>query len=349
MPKKSTEITPSNNRIQMADIARLAGVSLSTVSRALNDSPLINAETRERVKQLASAMNYSINLSARNLRLQSNKTIAVVIPFDASARQTISDPFFLSIVGSLADALTAAGYDMLLSRVDADHLYRAADFFDSGKALGLIIIGQWRHHDQLNQMAARQIPFVVWGAELPQQLYCSVGGNNVLGGKLAAQHLLQQGRKRLLFMGDPSLPEVSMRMQGFNQAHADAKLKPSKEQIVSVPFDGSTAYSEIVRLCQNAAQFDGIVACSDVLALQATQALHDSGIKVPSDVGVVGYDDTSMAQWVNPPLSSIHQPVSEAGVALVQALIRHLGSRPPGPITLPVHLVVRASSVVARR
>jgi DNA-binding LacI/PurR family transcriptional regulator len=341
----ATELPSS--RLQMADIARLAGVSVSTVSRALSASPLINEETRSRIKQLAEDLNYSINLGARNLRLQRNNTIAVVVPFDSGAHQQISDPFFLSIVGSLADALTAQGYDMLLSRVDADHLYRAADAVDAGKAVGLIVIGQWRHHDQLNTLAARRIPMVVWGAELPQQAYCTVGGNNQLGGRLATQHLLKQGRKRLVFLGDPSLPEVFMRKQGYDLAHAEARIRSLKQLEIAVPFDAPAGYSAMTRLCQNGVVFDGVVACSDVLALQAIRAVEESGRSVPIDVSVVGYDDTAVAMYGNPPLSSVHQPVAEAGVALVQALLQQFGSKHPGPITLPVHLVVRKSSTLA--
>lgn len=331
-------------RLQMADIARLAGVSVATVSRALNGSPLISKETRDRIDELARSLNYSINVSAKNLRLRQNRTIAVVIPYDRVSRQHISDPFFLSMVGSLADALTERGFDMLLSRVDADSLDSAARLVNSGVAIGVILIGQWRHHDQLNLLAMRRVPIVVWGTQLPQQLYSSVGGDNVAGGHMAAAHLLAQGRRRIVFVGDPQLPEVAHRQRGYLDALAACGLAPDPALMLPVPFDAEAARAAIDGLCERGVAFDAVFACSDVLASAVTRAMNRRGLRVPDDVAVVGYDDIEWASHANPPLTTVRQPIVDAGVALVDALLRVIAGEAVAPRTLAVDLVVRASS-----
>lgn len=334
-----------HRRLQMADIARLAGVSMSTVSRALNGSPLVNEQTRQRVAELARSLNYTINESAKNLRLQRNQTIAVVVPYDAQSRQHISDPFFLTMVGALADALTDRGYDMLLSRVDAEALDSVAALYDAGRAIGIVLIGQWRHHDQLNALAARGVPLVVWGAQLPQQLYCSVGGDNRLGGRLATRHLLDQGRRRILFLGDAQLPEVSLRLAGYQDALQTAGLDADPALQRKVPFEEHDAEQAIDRQVMGAGtDYDAIFACSDLIAILAMRALRRAGRQVPDEVAVVGYDDVSLAAYADPPLSTVHQPVAQAGVELVDALLRLLAGQPQTPRVLPVHLVERGSS-----
>ncbi len=334
-------------RLQMADIARLAGVSVSTVSRALNGSPLVNAETRERVAQLARSLNYSINLGAQNLRLRKNQTIAVVVPYDTKARQHISDPFFLGIVGSIADALTDRGYDMLLARVDAERLDSAATLYDSGRAIGIVIIGQWRHHDQLNELAARKLPLVVWGGQMPQQLYCSVGGDNIGGGLQATRHLLQRGRKRIVFLGDAALPEVWLRRQGYHQALREAGIEPDPKLELATPFEIITAREMLDAFLAAKPKVDGVVACSDLLALQAVQALRAARREVPRQVAVVGYDDMPVATYSDPPLTTVHQPVNHAGAEIVDALLALLRGERIAPRVLPVHLVVRESAPAA--
>jgi DNA-binding LacI/PurR family transcriptional regulator len=331
-------------RLQMADIARLAGVSVSTVSRALSGSGLVNEETRQRVAELARSMNYTVNLGAQALRLRKNQTIAVVVPFDASTRQHISDPFFLAIVGALADALTERGYDMLLSRVDLEQLDTAARLVDGGKAIGLIVIGQWRQHEHLNALADRGVPLVVWGAHMPHQRYCSVGGDNLAGGLMATRHLLAGGRRHIAFLGDASLPEVMLRHEGHLQALAEAGIARDALLDLPVPFEVGAARTTLDALFASGRPVDGVLACSDLLALQALQAAQAAGREVPRDVAVVGYDDMPLAACSSPALTSVHQPLDQAGTNIVDALLGLLAGETVAPRTLPVHLVVRDSA-----
>ncbi|MDP9107685.1 MAG: LacI family DNA-binding transcriptional regulator [Pseudomonadota bacterium] len=328
----------------MADVARLAGVSTATVSRALNDSPLINAETRSRITALARSLNYSINAGAQNLRLGQNRTVALVVPLDSSTRQHLSDPFFLAMVGSVADALTELGFDMLLSRVDAEQLDSAAALYDAGRAIGIILIGQWRHHDQLNALAVRRVPIVVWGAQLPQQLYSTVGGDNFRGGQLATAHLLSLGRRDIAFFGDTDLPEVAQRHAGYLQALHDAGFEARAALCPRVPFVPELAAQAVQNLQRKRVHFDAVFACSDLLAMAAISALRASGKRVPEDVAVVGYDDVHLAEHFFPALSTIRQPIDDAGKALVSTLLALIDGERPAPVQLQTTLVIRDSS-----
>ncbi len=334
----------SHKRLQMADIARLAGVSVATVSRALSGSPLISVDTRERVEELARSVGYAINVSAQNLRLKQNRTIAVVVPYDPQTRQHLSDPFFLGLIGSIADALTDQGHEMLLSRVNADRLDLAAQSYDSGRAAGLIMIGQWHHHDQLNEMAVRGVPFVVWGAQLPGQLYSTVGSDNQQGGQLAVAHLLAQGARRIVFLGDPELPEVGQRQAGYLDAHAAAGVPVDTALCRSVPFERQAIEAAVEHLCEQGVDFDGLFAASDLMAMTAISTLRRLGRLVPDDVLVAGYDDVTLAAHFHPALTTIHQSIEAAGEQLVGALQEQLEGGRPQPRRLATTLVVRDSS-----
>lgn len=344
LPTEPAAAPARPGRVQMVDIARLAGVSVSTVSRAMAGSTLINPETRQRITELARSHNYSVNAGAQNLRLKQNRTVSVVVPYDPQTRQHLSDPFFLSLIGGIADALTEQGHEMLLSRVDANQLDQAASAYHTGRAMGVVLIGQWHQHDQLNAMASQGVPFVVWGAQLPDQLYASVGSDNVEGGRLATEHLLQQGARRIAFLGDPDLPEFGQRHQGYLQAHEAAGLMADPSLTLPVPMLPDAPARAMEDLHRRGPPIDAMFAASDLMAMTAVGALRRLGRHVPEDLLVVSYDDIALAAHAHPPLTTVPQPVEAAGQMLVASLKALLAGEPPVRRTLPTELIVRDSS-----
>ncbi|MGF6276062.1 DNA-binding LacI/PurR family transcriptional regulator [Massilia sp. UYP11] len=334
----------AQGRLQMADIARLAGVSTATVSRALNHSPLVNEETRGRILELASSLNYSINIGAQNLRLKQNRTISVQIPVDRDTHQNLTDPFLLTMLGSLADALTERGFDMLFSRVGTDEIGKAAAPYDSGRVVGIIMVGQWGRHRELNELAARKVPLAVWGAQLPQQLYCCIGSDNVGGGRLATAHLLAQGRRRIAFFGDLALPEPAQRYRGYCAALESHGIPVDPRLQVSGSFLPGGGKEAVDALVARGVDYDAVFACSDLLAMTAIDSLRAHGRRVPDDVAVVGYDDIDQSAYFHPRLTTIRQPIGAAGRALVEALLAQIDGRPAASMELPTELVVRASA-----
>jgi DNA-binding LacI/PurR family transcriptional regulator len=333
-------------RNKMAEVARRAGVSLSTVSRALAGSPLISEDTRNRVHSVAARLDYRVDAAGSSLRTGLTRTAGVVIPLTHAATQHLSDPFFLEILGAIADELAARSYNMLLAKVTHDPTDWITSSIRSRRADGVIVIGQSLHHPALNALADAEVPLVVWGAQLPGQRYASVGSDNEQGGYSATQHLLEQGCRHIAFLGDPAVPEVAARLEGHARALHEARRRREARLELRVRFgsDRDSAHRAVSSLLDAGVALDGVVACSDVFAMSAMQALAERGIRVPADCAVVGYDDIPLASLTTPPLTTVRQNCRDGAKALVDNLMRAIDREQPASTVLPTEIVVRASS-----
>ena len=216
----------------IAELARLAGVSAGTVSRALANKTLINLETRERIQAIAREYGFRPNQMARRLRVKETNVIGVVVPLGHEQRQHLSDPFFMAILGHLADALTESGYDIMLSRVIPNADDWLERIVESGMLDGVLIIGQSNQFEALERVAKHYSPMVVWGSRAPGQIHCTVGVDNRMGGQLAGECLIQAGRRNLAFVGETDGPELRDR---FLAQHGDSHLAPSMRAVCSTP------------------------------------------------------------------------------------------------------------------
>ncbi len=329
-------------KVQMTDIARLAGVSTSTVSRALRDSPLIPNETKSRIQELAKSVHYSVNVGAANLRSKTVNAVALVHLGDSLQR--ISDPFLLGMVGHVADEMEAAGINLVLTRYDDQKQEQLATMVGGGQVSGLIFVGQSGCHQYLNELARRQIPLVVWGAAMPDADYRQVGTDNWKGGYIATKHLIEAGCRKIAFLGNTNYPEVRLRYEGYHEALKEAGLK--KDPLLFHPFLFGEANigGAVEKWTIQGGDLDGVFAGSDVAAINVISALIRHGKKVPQDVKVVGYDDIPMASYFHPSLTTVRQSTQDAAKNLMNLLNEALAGKPRRSVMLETKLVIRQST-----
>lgn len=324
----------------MADLAKLAGVSAITVSRALADSPLVNPDTRARIKALAAERGYAFNINARNLRLRSSRTVAVIVEMRPSHDRRMSDPYPLDLLGGITQELTSADYGVVLASLQGRELpiVRAAD--------AVILLGQGAHEDAVETIGGWQLPMVVWGdiggyGSDVHNTHVTVGSDNRRGGGLVAERFLALGRQRMAFLGDTAHAEVAARLAGFCEPLAARGLEP----VLAMPTSFTVAEGARAThaLLEQAPQIDALFAASDLLAIGAVRALIERGRRVPDDVSVIGYDDTPLGATYVPALSSVHQNLHEGGVLLARKALALIAGEAVGSEILPTNLVLRAT------
>lgn len=340
----TNELRP-HERPTSFDIAYRAGVSQSTVSRALRGDPNVNEETRRRIENIARELKYKVDKNASNLRRQRTNTIAVLFFEDPSPDASLINPFFQSMLGSITRACAKRSYDLLISFQMFAQDWNA-DYEDSGKADGLILLGYGdylTYREHLDALVAQGTRFVRWGAVQEGQPGLSIGTDNYSGGRIATEHLVGLGRRRIAFLGHASnhYPEFHERYRGYAEALGDAGLALGP-QIDAISSESAGALAA-AQLLASGEEFDAIFAASDMIAAGAIQALSEAGLEVPRDIAIVGYDDIPAASFVNPPLTTVAQDTGLAGEMLVECILNQVAGEPAASQVLPARLIVRRS------
>ena len=339
MPRK-----PPTTITSLQDLADLAGVSRATASRALNDNPMISAKTRKKLKALAEKHGYSINRQARDFRLRRTSVISVVFMLDIKSEQHMSDPFFLDMLGGIADSLAEHDYDLLLAHAPIENILELKGSRVIRQSDGVIFIGQEQQHQRLNELSEEESHIVVWGYPLPDKNYVVVGTDNVGGGYKATRHLLEVGRRKIAFFGNTDNPENAARYEGYKKALLEYDLEPDPGLKVDVPFEMHHAREAVIDFADSEAELDAVFCISDVLALATISTLQELGVRVPEDVAVVGYDDIGLAAYSNPPLTTIRQYIHQGGRMLVESVLGLINGEKVTDTMLASELVVRKSS-----
>lgn len=332
-------------RVTAFDVAQRAGVTQPTVSRALSGSPKVSDETRARVIEAARELGYVINQNATRLRRGETRTLAVVLIGRAGESPMETNPFYFSLLGSIAAAAAAQGYNLIVSFQDSP-----ANFFgqydDARQADGMIVIGTTQNAEAWEYFRGLDHPgkaWVCWGA--PDDELRWVRSENEGGGQIAARYLLECGRSAPAFIGARASQQRQFgeRYDGFVDELAKSGIEPlfvDVDENLSREEQGVKAIASLVKSGQH---FDSIFAACDLTALGILRELPTHGIEVPRDVSVIGFDGIRAGNYSSPPLTTIEPEFDQAGALLVQNVLNRISGQPLTERRVPVHLVKRGS------
>ena len=331
--------------VSIKDIARLAGVSHSTVSRALRNSPLIPARTAQRIQQIAREKGYSASAVARSLVTRKTETIGVVVT-------SIADPFNGEVMEGIEEAANQNGYSVILatSQADPDREMAVVRSFRERRVDGILVASSRVGSLYLPILGEMEIPIVLLNNQSPGTFAHAVTIDNVDGAFKATNHLIELGHARVAYIGDRfGLQSDVDRLKGYRKALRRAGLPLSQDLVAAG--DGKTAggraaAAKLLDPAIAAAQRPTAVFCyNDMSALGVMQEAEAAGLRIPEDLSLVGFDDLFFAAQLRPPLTTVRQPKKEIGRCAITQLLSLLRSEEGGSTTLlKGDLIVREST-----
>lgn len=329
------------------DIARLSGVSITTVSRVLNDRPDVSEESRRRVLDVIESTNYIPNNSARDLVKTKSDAIGLVV-------RGISNPFYTDIIRAVEAGITANGYTMVMQQIGScdDELKQAAMMEREKRLLGLVLLGG-RFDYSAADLARLNVPFVCCSfgnhyGTLEHGDYSSVSIADIENASRATRYLIENGHRRIAAMitrpDDHSISQL--RYEGYKKALAEAGITPDESLVICTEtFNIQAAYQAMNRALDSGADFTAVFAISDNMAIGAMRALREAGQQIPRDCSVIAIDGLTMSEYINPTLTTLCQPMEHMGrrsVEILLDMVEHRG----GPIRETAHTTLRTGESV---
>jgi LacI family transcriptional regulator len=327
----------------LEDVAKLTGVSRSTVSRVINGDPKVSEATREKVDAVIQSINFQPNLAARGLAAGRTGVLGLVIPMGVTT--IFTDPYFPQLIQGVSSACNAREYSVMLWLADPEYERRMIQqILYNGLVDGVVVASMLMNDPIIEALTKRNLPFVLVGRHPTNDRVSYVDVDNRNAAREAVLHLIRLRRRRIgIITGPLNMIAGSDRYKGYLDGLHERGLVPEDELITEGDFTETGGYLAMQRMLK--AEPDAVFACSDVMASGALHAILDAGLKVPQDIALIGYDDLPLASRTTPPLTTVRQPTQRLGSMAVELLIDLIKfpERQTRRVILPTELVVRDS------
>ena len=332
-------------KVTLATIAKKAGFSTITVSRALNNKPDINTQTKEKILTIAKELGYTPNLLAKSLKAGKTRTIGVIV-------SDISNPFFSLVIKGIEDFLRKKGYSFILGNSDEDYKREteAIRLMIQKRVDGILITPVEKETPDLTYLTKRSIPCVLVARFVRGTNLNYVVSNDMLGSLLATEHLIHLGHRRILYLAGPVYVTTTQeRLDGYKNALEKNGIAINPELIQYTNAKMEDGYNLIRKAISKNLQFTAVSTFNDYLAAGTIKALQELNMKIPEDIAIIGYDDIEFASLFAVPLSTVRIPCYELGFRAAEILIHNIensseSSKPQGVVLNP-ELIIRNSTL----
>jgi len=331
------------------DVAKKAGVSISTVSNAINGTKYVSEELKQKINKAIAELDYKVNPVARSLKSKRTMSIGVIIT-------DINRIFFPQVIKGIQDTAAKNGYSITFcnSNDDFETDQRFVRMLENNRVDGIILdsVADMENQEYFNRLSnlgtqKKRIPVVSIERKLVDYNIDSVVVDNKRGGSMATAHLIEYGCKKIVHITGPVNSSMAFdRLKGYKDELLKNGLKVDDSLILNGDFSPLSGYQAVKQLLLNGAEFDGIFAANDQMAIGAIKALRENGYSVPEDVKVVGFDNTFVASIVEPSLTTINVPRFKLGACAVETLMKRIDNilSETSCIELPINLILRQST-----